>query len=93
MRLVEHCNRNPPRDPELRNQALRAAKSVALNIAEAASLSGRARIRFFSIARASLIEVAAAYELADALGDKTHTADVPTLADEIYAMLTKLIRS
>ena len=89
--MARLCSKRPPRDLELRDQALRAAKSVALNIAEGASLSGRSRSRYFRIARASLVEVAAAYELAEALGDKP--PDIANLIDETYAMLTKLMQA
>ena len=90
--LVEVCSNKPPNDAELRNHALRAAKSVALNIAEGAPLEGRSRSRFFHIARASVLEVAAAYELASAIGEDVPATEVAGKADEIYAMLTKLMR-
>ena len=91
MSLVELCSNRPPDDAELRNQALRAAKSVALNIAEGAPLDGRARKRFFGIARASCMEVTAAYELARVVGEDVPVSDVIAKADEIYAMLTRLM--
>ena len=56
-------------DPELRDQATRAAKSVFLNISEGlpdAQLG--VRRRHFCIARNSLCEVAAAVDLAVAIG-------------------------
>ncbi len=70
---------------------MRAAKSVALNIAEAAPLAGRSRKRFLKTARASLVEVAAAYELAAVIGDPVPATTVQQQANELYAMLTKLI--
>jgi four helix bundle protein len=90
--LVELCARQPPADAELRQQTMRAVKSVALNVAEGAALAGRARARFFRTARASLVEVTAAYELAELLGEAVPTSEVAELADHIYAMLTKLLR-
>lgn len=90
--FVELCSKRPPDDAELRNHALRAAKSVALNTAEGSPLTGRARKRFFRIARASLVEVVAAYEIAHTLGDDVPLLDVMKRADEIYAILTKLMQ-
>jgi four helix bundle protein len=89
---VELCSRTPPQDAELRNHALRAAKSVALNTAEGAPLTGKARKRFFRTARASLVEVVAAYEIADKLGENVPLCKIMQAADEIYAMLTKLMQ-
>ena len=71
---------------------MRAAKSVGLNIAEGATFSGKSRLRFFRIARASAVEVAAAYDLAAAMGEDTPATEVANLVDEIYAMLTTLIQ-
>jgi four helix bundle protein len=71
---------------------MRAAKSVGLNIAEGASFSGKSRLRFFQIARASAVEVAAAYELAAAMGERCAATEVVILVDELYAMLTRLIQ-
>ena len=56
-------------DPELRDQATRAAKSAFLNIAEGLpDTSVAVRRRHFAIARNSLCEVAAAVDLAVAIG-------------------------
>src|SRR5262245_48827183 len=60
----------PPGDAELRDQATRAAKSVCLGIAEAAALEGAMRGRHLRISRASAVEVAAAYQLAETIGDR-----------------------
>ena len=91
VRLVEICCEQPPQDAELRNQATRAAKSVALNIAEGAPLKGRSRKRFFQIAKGSLVEVAAAYELAAAIGEEVPGEAVAEEVDAVFAMLTRLI--
>ena len=58
--LVRLVKQNALGDAELRDQSSRAAKSVALNIAEAAGLEGAAKKRHFRIARASFVEVVAA---------------------------------
>jgi four helix bundle protein len=92
VKLVQICCAQPPDDAELRNQATRAAKSVALNIAEGAPLAGPSRRRFFQIARASLVEVAAAYELAAEIGEEVPTAAIDEEVDAIYAMLSRLMR-
>jgi four helix bundle protein len=91
VRLVQICATHPPQDAELRNQATRAAKSVALNIAEGAPYQGRSRRRFFRIARASVVEVVAAYELAAAIGEEVPIAQVAEEVDAIYAMLSRLM--
>src|ERR1700722_8332646 len=58
------------RDAKLRDQAMRAAKSAALNIAEAAGRVSRAdRARVFAIARGEAMEAAAAVEIAVLSGD------------------------
>jgi four helix bundle protein len=84
------------RDPTLRDQALRAAKSACLNCAEGAarSLPGEKR-RAFSIARAEAAEAAAAVEIAVAGGDAraAAAAEVLRLAGRVYAMLTPLART
>ncbi len=90
--LAELCSSSPLQDSELRGQATRAAKSVGLNIAEGAALSGKTRLRFFRIARASAVEVAAAYDLGAAMGEKCRSDEVVELVNEIYAMLTTLIQ-
>ena len=83
------------RDPKLRDQALRAAKSACLNTAEAAGrVSAADKARVFAIARGECVEAAAAVEIA-ALADDT-TADaaetVIFAANRLYAMLTGLAR-
>ena len=65
---------------------------TALNIAEASALDGGNRRRHFRIARASAIETVAAYELAEAIGEKVPVAAVRELAAAIAAMLTSLAR-
>ena len=83
------------KDPKLRDQALRAAKSTCLNIAEAAGRRSPAdKARVFGIARGELLEAAAALEIAAVTDDTTdatnHAAAVIT--DRLYALLTGLSR-
>ncbi len=83
------------RDPKLRDQALRAAKSACLNIAEAAGRASPAdRARVFAIARGECLEAAAAVEIAALAGDATQEAADAAIAfaDRLYGLLTGLIR-
>jgi four helix bundle protein len=82
-------------DAKLRDQALRAAKSACLNIAEAASRFGVAdQKRVFAIARGEASEAAAALELTAAAGECSAEAAQAAhqVALRIYALLTGLIR-
>jgi four helix bundle protein len=81
----------PIRDGELRKQSHNAAKSVALNIAEGAGQEGGSRGRHFKIARGSVTEVVAAYEIACAMGERPAVAEVLELGNDISAMLSGLI--
>ena len=83
------------RDPKLRDQALRAAKSACLNTAEAAGrVSPADKARVFAIARGECVEAAAAVEIAALADDTTEAAAdaVIASADRLYALLTGLIR-
>ena len=83
------------RDSHLRDQALRAAKSVCLNCAEGAGRVTHAdKARAFTIARGELIEAAAAVEIAALVGDasKESFERVAFIADRLVGMPTKLIR-
>ena len=82
-------------DANLRSQAMRAAQSACLNIAEAngrASLADRRRV--FAIARGEATEAAAAVEIAALSGDcpAEHAGKVQQLAGHTVALLTGLIR-
>jgi four helix bundle protein len=82
-------------DPKLRDQALRAAKSACLNIAEAVGRYGEAdKARVFAIARGEACEVAAAVDIAALAGECSAESSraVGALAREVYALLTGLIR-
>jgi four helix bundle protein len=83
------------KDVKLRDQALRAAKSVCLNIAEAAGRRSPAdKARVYGIARGELLEVAAALEIATIAGDADHQALLTSspVTDRLYALLTGLSR-
>jgi four helix bundle protein len=83
------------RDRTLRDQALRAAKSVCLNIAEGAGRVTRAdKARAYAIARGELSEAVAAVEIAAETGDARPDSATPVLeiGAELYAVLSKLVR-
>ena len=90
--LVRLVKAAPIGDRELRDQAERACRSTALNIAEGAALEGAAKRRHFKIARASGVETVAAYELAGALGEPVPVAEVTRLEIIVVSMLCGLIR-
>ena len=82
------------RDAKLRDEALRAAKSAVLNIAEGAGRFSRAdKGRAFTIARGEGLEAFAALETAALLGDADdeHVRRCLPLAKRLYALLTGLI--
>ncbi len=83
------------RDAKLRDEALRSAKSAALNTAEGAGRVSRAdKARAFTIARGEAVEAAAAVEIAALCGDARPEAvrEVVRLADRLVALLTGLVR-
>lgn len=90
--LVRLVNQHPIGDAELRAQASNAAKSVGCNVAEGAALDGAAKKRHYRIARGSVIEVVAAYELAQDCGETPPVDQVARLVAAIASMLTGLIR-
>lgn len=92
LELVKLTKASPIGDAELRDHGSRAAKSVALNIAEGAALDGAAQRRHFGIARASVVEAVAAYEIAAAIGERVPLIQVLELGCAVAGMLTKLIR-
>jgi four helix bundle protein len=83
------------RDPKLRDESLRSAKSACLNTAEGAGRVSRPdKARSFAIARAEAGEAAAAVEIAASCADATlaSSAEVNRVADRLVALLTGLIR-
>ena len=94
-RLLECIRDSEISDGKLRDQAIRAATSVCLNIAEAAGRTGLAdRARVFAIARGECCEAGAALDIALAAGRcRTDAAEAgATHARAAYALLTGLIR-
>ncbi len=83
------------RDAKLRDEALRSAKSTALNCAQGAGRVSRAdKARAFTIARGEAVEAAAAVEIAALCGEARPEAvrEVARLADRLVALLTGLVR-
>ena len=76
--------------PHLRDQALRAASSIVLNVAEGAGLpSKKQKARHYNLAMGSLREVQAAIEINSA----ADTTKVQEAADHVAAHLYKLCQS
>jgi four helix bundle protein len=84
------------RDAKLRDEALRAAKSAVLNVAEGAGRLTRAdKGRAFTIARGEGLEAFAALETAALIGD-AEPSDVQhclPIAQRLYALLTGLLHA
>ena len=81
-------------DAKLRDQAVRAAQSCCLNIAEAQGRwAGPDRTRVYRIARGECCEVYAALEIAQ-ISRATSASCEPALAEtgRLYALLTGLSR-
>ena len=77
-------------DSRLRDQALRAAKSACLNVAEAAGRSTKAdQARVFGIARGEACEAAAAVEIAATAGDCPN--EIAQRANELSSRLVGLL--
>jgi four helix bundle protein len=82
-------------DSKIRDQALRAATSICLNIAEAAGRTGSAdKARVYAIARGETCEAAAALDIALVAGMcKEDSARLDAAhARSVYALLSGLIR-
>jgi four helix bundle protein len=95
IRLLQAVREARIRDCHLRDQAMRAAKSAALNAAEGAGRVTRPdKARCFTIARAEACEACAAVEIAVAAGDAQAESleAVLALGDRFVAMTTALIR-
>ncbi|MBV4358123.1 four helix bundle protein [Pinibacter aurantiacus] len=97
--LVKECyivvKRFPPDERfALIQQIKRASLSVCLNIAEGASRkSEQERKRFYEIARGSIVEIDAAFDLANDLGycSETDVTNLSPLMKQTFAILSKLI--
>jgi four helix bundle protein len=93
------CRSRPPRshrDPELRDQATRAAKSAFLNLCEGLPDDRIAmRRKYFLASDGSLHEVVGAVDLACAIGavGAEVAAEIQALAVRLRAMLRGLLRS
>lgn len=76
----------------LRQQAQRAAPSIALNLAEALGRLGRDRAHLLSIALGSAREVRAIVDVARATGmmDPATAQDIDSCGDRVCAMLYRL---
>jgi four helix bundle protein len=75
-------------------QIKRAALSVCLNIAEGVSRKSELeRKRFYEIARGSIVEIDAAFDLASDLGycNEVQLLNLGSLMKQIFAILSKLI--
>jgi four helix bundle protein len=84
------------RDPKIRDQAMRAAQSVCLNIAEATGRASSAdQKRVYAIARGEACEAAAALDVAEIDGECSRdlARRARTVALRAYALLSGLIRS
>jgi len=82
-------------DRELRDQATRAAASVLLQLSEGLPLEGQAaRRKYFNEAKGSICEVAAAIDVAAALGVARceEVNEILALASRIKLMISRLSR-
>src|SRR5258706_16101053 len=94
-KLLEAMREAAIRDSRLRDQALRAATSVCLNISEGAGRSGSAdKARVYAIARGENCEAAAALDIALAAGLCRAEAARRGLAHAraVHALLSGLMR-
>ena len=86
LQLARRVHEAKLQDPELRDQATRAAKSTFLGLAECLPSEGAGlRRKYFVEANNSLHEVVAAVDLAAAIG-----AIGPAVADEIIDLSARL---
>ena len=95
LELLEAVRAAQVRDPKLRDESLRSAKSACLNAAEGAGRVSRLdKARSFAIARAEAGEAAAAVEIAASCGDASpaSSARVNQVAHRLVALLTGLVR-
>ena len=77
------------------SQLRRASVSIPSNIAEGASRKTiKERIRFYQIARSSLVEIDTQIEIALELGylSKTDIVNLAELTNKVFAMLTNIMK-
>jgi four helix bundle protein len=78
----------------LTSQMRKAAVSVPSNIAEGAARRSRAEyVRFLSIARGSLSELATQLQIAERLGYVSRDPGVDEFVDKVFAKLTALMNA
>src|SRR5229473_483015 len=95
IRLLEQIQQMKVMDARLRDQLLRASKSVCLNIAEGVGrFSDADKKRVYAIARGECCEAAAAIDIARVAGecDPEQGRTAREIAGRVYALLTGLIR-
>lgn len=77
------------------SQFRRASVSISSNIAEGASRKTiKERIRFYQIARSSLVEIDTQIEIALELGylSKTDIVNLAEITNKVFAMLTNMMK-
>jgi four helix bundle protein len=95
LELVKAVHETSISNAHLRDQAMRAAQSCALNTAEGAGRLTKAdKARAFTIARGECVEACAAVEIASVCGQASAAryAEVSRITSSLYGILTKLIR-
>lgn len=93
-RLTEHFPKSETFG--LVSQMRRAAVSVISNISEGASRkSEKERIRFYEIARSSLVELDSQVEVSIKLGylEPTSIQPLSNLANQVFALLSSMIKN
>ena len=79
----------PRGDADLRNQAVRAARSMVLNIAEGCGRHGKSRKYPYSVAAGSAAEVGAVLDLVDFDGGASQQQKLRRVALMLQAMIRK----
>ena len=87
------CKKHPLGESAFRDQANRAIISVITNLCEGSAYDGAMRKKHFRIARASMVEVAGAYESAGLLGERFSVDHIVREASIVVSMLSKLLQN